>query len=294
MTLRQVRGCATNISRRRMLTMQQVNGKKVITPKPETEEYNIRNFVYTRTKPFHPRRLFKLLHDKFIMQLEVADDADDDSDEDNSDDSANESDSDSDEEMTSDGTGSDQEKEEEAEDAATNPLNMPPNATILANKRASLLFRRLFRSKGEFLLATRPHRAGEWSQAGAMLTLTGGRPWFCTLPREQYMTGDAEVDALVEFDVARGGEWGDRRQEIVLIGEGLDVRGLEGVLDGCLLTDGEMGEWEGVMREEGLSDGERVERLQELFEDGWPDWSEDGVHKHDNGDGEDHEGHCHL
>jgi hypothetical protein len=50
------------------------------------------------------------------------------------------------------------------------------------------------------------------------------------------------------------------------------------------------------MREEGLGDGERVERLQELFDDGWPDWSEDGGHGHEDGeghDGHDHDGHNH-
>mgnify|MGYP000915930941 CR=1 FL=1 len=69
---------------------------------------------------------------------------------------------------------------EEAAEEEEDPLDIPPNATILANKRAHPTLSRLFRSKGEFYLATRPHRAGDWSQAGAMLTLTGGRAWFCT------------------------------------------------------------------------------------------------------------------
>ncbi|KAK3297923.1 P-loop containing nucleoside triphosphate hydrolase protein [Chaetomium fimeti] len=274
MTLRQVRGCVA------------VNGKKVITPKPETEEYNIRNFVYTRTRPFHPRRLFKLLHDKFIMQLEVPDDDDDDDDEDDDSDSAMDSDASS--------SSSDSPSDTDMADDDDDPLDMPPNATILRNKRASPIFSRLFRSKGEFLLATRPHRAGEWSQAGAMITLAGGRPWFCTLPAEQYMTGDAEVDRLVRFDMENGGEWGDRRQELVFIGEGLDVRGLEAVLDGCLLTDEEFGAWEGVMRDGGLDDGKRVEKMQELFDDGFPDWVEDGeLEDGDGHDGHDHGSHAH-
>ncbi|KAH6613398.1 P-loop containing nucleoside triphosphate hydrolase protein [Chaetomium tenue] len=274
------------------MTLRQVNDKKVITPKPETEEYNIRNFVYTRTRPFHPQRLFKLLHDKFILQLEAPDDSDsDDSNEGNS-----ASDSDPNADMEDEDQDEDEEEEEDEDAATTNELHPPPNAAILRHKRAHPLFRRLFRSKGEFLLATRPQRAGEWSQAGAMLTLAGGRPWFCTLPREHYVTGDAEVDRLVAFDVARGGEWGDRRQEIVFIGEGLDGlngQGLAAVLDACLLTDGEWEAWEGVMREAGLGEEGRVERLRALFEDGWPDWSEDGAHEHehDHGDGDGHEGH---
>lgn len=56
------------------LTRRQVNGRNVLTPKPETEEYNVQSFIYSRRRPFHPRRLFALLHDKFILQMEHPDD----------------------------------------------------------------------------------------------------------------------------------------------------------------------------------------------------------------------------
>jgi G3E family GTPase len=177
-------------------------------------------------------------------------------------------------------------------------LTPPSNATILHNKRTSPLFHRLFRSKGEFLLATRPHRAGEWSQAGGMLTLRGGRPWFCTLPPEHYTTGDAEVDALVQHDIRQGGEWGDRRQEIVFIGEKLDVTALERVLDGCLLTDAEMEQWEGIMRGgEDMDMQAKRDRLMEVFEDWFPDWLEEeedgGYEGHDHGHGHGEHSHVH-
>lgn len=47
------------------------------------------------------------------------------------------------------------------------------------NKQSDDAFRGLMRSKGFFWLATRPTVHGEWSQAGTMLTLQGGGPWFC-------------------------------------------------------------------------------------------------------------------
>jgi len=157
----------------------------------------------------------------------------------------------------------------------------PANEVILANKRADPLFARLFRSKGEFLLATRPHRAGEWSQAGGMLTLSGGRPWFCTLPQEEYMTGDPEVDALVQYDMRNGGEWGDRRQELVFIGEALNVKGLEKALDECLLTDEEFARWENAMRYDDNSLSDKLDRLADLFDDGFPDWPDEAEEEHD-------------
>ncbi|GJN85323.1 hypothetical protein PLIIFM63780_008890 [Purpureocillium lilacinum] len=316
------------------MTVREVNGRNVLTPKPETEEYNVQSFIYSRYRPFHPRRLFALLYDKFILQMEYPEDDDDDDE------------GDDDDMQDGDGTDVDMEVQVDEEDSGSSrssgstallgssplstrsastartapspttyaakpqgqrnadeaipmqlddndtieaaeedPLDIPANDIILANKRAHPTLRRLFRSKGEFLLATRPHRAGDWSQAGAMLTLTGGRPWFCTLPAEEYATGDAQVDALVQHDIRKGGEWGDRRQELVFIGEGLDRDALAAMLDACLLTGEEMARWEEVMRDKGLNEEARRERLEELFEDGFPEWAED----QDEEDGDDDE-----
>ncbi|KAK4074066.1 hypothetical protein Trihar35433_3540 [Trichoderma harzianum] len=300
------------------MTVREVNGRNVVTPKPETEEYNVQSFIYSRYRPFHPRRLFALLYDKFILQMEHPDDDDDDDDEEDKEDEGEEGDErqsdgedaemvDSEDnastkssaEDKSDSTSpshspstpeteaSSQNDGKDTNDMDVDPLMMPSNEVILANKRAHPTLARLFRSKGEFFLATRPHRAGEWSQAGAMLTLTGGRSWFCTLPEEEYTTGSPDIDTLVQHDIAKGGEWGDRRHEIVFIGEGLDHEGLEKMLDACLLTDGEYEEWKTVMRKDGVEEEERRKMLQELFEDGFPDWSGDDDEE------EGHEGHDH-
>ncbi|CAK7223198.1 hypothetical protein SBRCBS47491_005128 [Sporothrix bragantina] len=275
------------------MTVRQVNGKNVVTPKPETEEYDVQNFVYTRRRPFHPRRLYTLLYDKFILQMEHPDDEEGDDGEgmdvdDNSEQSSEDEMLDAAKDAVSeDGDDDDDSEENMADDAP------PENSIILANKRASPIFRRLFRSKGEFFLATRPQQAGEWSQAGAMLTLRGGRPWFATLPQEDYMTGDAEVDRLVQFDLKQGGEWGDRRQELVFIGEALDIPALEAALDGCLLDDCEFADWELIMRHAAKSNKSEdppklEETLQDIFEDGFPDWpAPDEVLTMD------HEGHNH-
>ncbi|KAI9896139.1 hypothetical protein N3K66_009039 [Trichothecium roseum] len=307
------------------MTLREVNGRQVVTPKPETEEYNVQSFIYTRYRPFHPRRLFALLHDKFILQMEHDDEDDDEEDEEMSsvmdDDDGVMVDVDADVKSVAssdmkepspaasavtdsssakastassvtDGHSPsankpdtiipNHEAEETEEEEEEDPLDIPPNATILANKRAHPTLSRLFRSKGEFYLATRPHRAGDWSQAGAMLTLTGGRAWFCTLPDEAWSTGDAQIDGLVRHDVAKGGEWGDRRQELVFIGEALDPKALGELLDACLLTDGEFGAWEGVMRGgETVSFEDRMGVLQDLFPDGFPDWEEEEHHHED-------------
>ncbi|KAG6249841.1 hypothetical protein E4U23_001854 [Claviceps purpurea] len=293
------------------MTVREVNGRNVLTPKPETEEYNVQSFIYTRYRPFHPKRLFALIYDKFILQMEHPDEeeAEEDAMDENSRDSGD-SDQFMDVDMepagrsprTESRSGSDRRasssersdkssiltvettpslrgEQKQAEDIVPRQLDqdmdIPSNELILANKRAHPVFNRLFRSKGEYFLATRPHRAGDWSQAGAMLTMTGGRAWFCTLPSEAYVTGDEEIDALVRHDIAKGGEWGDRRQELVFIGEKLNHAQLETLLDDCLLTDNEMERWTEVMRDATLDKWERIEMLQDAFDDGFPDWEEE-------------------
>ncbi|KND91842.1 putative metal chaperone YciC [Tolypocladium ophioglossoides CBS 100239] len=310
------------------MSVREVNGRNVLTPKPETEEYNVQSFIYSRYRPFHPRRLFALLYDKFILQMEHPDDdeeEDDDGDDEDGQEGGGRMDDvdmdDHDDSHSSDSTAGTAGRDsplasspqssrstagtvpspnlnsmsrcdEEDAQMELDPLDIPPNDVILATKRAHPTLRRLFRSKGEYHLATRPHRAGDWSQAGAMLTLTGGRAWFCTLDVAEYTTGDDEVDALVQHDMAKGGEWGDRRQELVFIGEGLDTAALEGMLDACLLTDAEFGRWQGVMRDGGMDEAQRRQALEDMFEDGFPDWAAD-VEDVNDMDFEDHEGHVH-
>ncbi|KAI7663116.1 hypothetical protein KC318_g8483 [Hortaea werneckii] len=254
------------------MTLRQVNGKKTVTPKPETEEYNVRNFVYVRRRPFHPRRLFELIHDKFILQQPADEDEDDGQDED-----AEDGDVSMDGQDEADGT--DEEDDDEMNDAPA----LPDTATILANKRASPLFARLFRSKGEIYLATRPNQAGEWSQAGGMLTINGGRPCFAVTDRNEWETGNAEIDALVQHDMKAGGLYGDRRQELVFIGEKLDIEGLEKVLDACLLNDEQYAEWEEVMKKGSGPNTtdleerrEKEDELCQVFEDGFFEWVQPG------------------
>jgi G3E family GTPase len=271
--------------------------------------YNVQNFVYVRRRPFHPRRLFEFIYDKFILQhpeVEEEDDAmeDEENDEEESDvnmedvdsvDSESAADSDSNED---DDSSADRDQGSSARDSASSAssppaseddshdkiefdLEIPDPAVVLANKKANALVSRLFRSKGEYWLATRPNRAGEWSQAGAMLTLSGGRKWFCMCEKEEYETGNPEIDEMVLHDIESGGEWGDRRQEIVFIGEGLDVPALEAVLDKCLLDDEEWKHWQVAMRGDakGKVDGEAL--LNDLFDDGFPDWPDEDVEGHD-------------
>lgn len=94
----------------------------------------------------------------------------------------------------------------------------------------------VIRSKGLFWLATRPDLAGFWSQAGAIArNHCAGRFWAAVPENERLF--DAENSAALRRVWKE--PWGDRRQEIVLIGQGLDRAALEAMFDAALLTGDE-------------------------------------------------------
>lgn len=101
----------------------------------------------------------------------------------------------------------------------------------------SELMSTVIRSKGFVWLASRNELAGMWSQAGAVCQLEVGGMWWADVPREEW-PNDPSMLAQVESDWLPG--IGDRRQEIVFIGQDLEREEMIWGLDQCLLTDEEM------------------------------------------------------
>jgi G3E family GTPase len=93
------------------------------------------------------------------------------------------------------------------------------------------------RSKGFFWLASRPAYAGSWSQAGAVARHGAAGFWWAAVPQDRWPT-DAQSRAQIQKNWHEG--VGDARQELVLIGVGMDEQALRQRLDACLLTDAEM------------------------------------------------------
>ncbi|WP_292236147.1 GTP-binding protein [Burkholderia sp.] len=132
----------------------------------EADEFGIGNFVYRARRPFHPVRLWALLHQEWPGVL---------------------------------------------------------------------------RSKGFFWLATRNDIAGSLSQAGGVCRHGPAGLWWAAQDRAEWPDDDELLDEI-------RAEWqgdlddrsiGDRRQELVLIGIGLDDAAWRAKLDACLLTDAE-------------------------------------------------------
>ncbi len=93
------------------------------------------------------------------------------------------------------------------------------------------------RSKGFFWLASRPTYAGSWSQAGAVARHGAAGYWWAAVPM-QHWPRDPEAVAHIRKNWEEG--VGDARQELVLIGIGMDEAALRARFDTCLLTDAEM------------------------------------------------------
>ncbi|MDN3564813.1 zinc metallochaperone GTPase ZigA [Paeniroseomonas aquatica] len=95
----------------------------------------------------------------------------------------------------------------------------------------------VIRAKGFFWLATRMPWAGSWHLAGAVSRHEAAGQWFAAVDPARWPE-DAEWQAQVR------GLWqephGDRRQEVVVIGLGMDEAALRRDLEACLLTEAEM------------------------------------------------------
>ncbi|WP_439146530.1 zinc metallochaperone GTPase ZigA [Vibrio sp.] len=115
---------------------------------------------------------------------------------------------------------------------------------------------KLLRSKGYFWLATRPDFVGQWSQAGGIARYGAAGMFWKAIPKEEWPTDKGSLDAINNIWQE---PYGDMRQELVFIGQGLEREKLNARLNECLLTEDEMEQG----RDYWLS-----------LEDPFPDWEE--------------------
>ena len=90
----------------------------------------------------------------------------------------------------------------------------------------------VIRAKGHFWIATRPDWVAEFSLAGALSSVSPLGVWWASVPQERW-PDDERALAYVRSQWSE--PFGDRRQEIVFIGAGIDWPALAAGLDDCLL-----------------------------------------------------------
>ena len=90
----------------------------------------------------------------------------------------------------------------------------------------------VIRAKGHFWIATRPEWVAEFSLAGALSSVKPIGTWWAAVPQECW-PDHASAQAYIRHHWVE--PWGDRRQELVFIGSGIDWPALKARLDACLV-----------------------------------------------------------
>lgn len=94
----------------------------------------------------------------------------------------------------------------------------------------------VLRSKGLFWIASRPDLIGLWSQAGGAGSVRWIGRWYAAMPETEWPDDETEHRRI---EGVWDAEFGDRTQELVVIGRNMDQISLTSMLDACLLTDEE-------------------------------------------------------
>jgi G3E family GTPase len=99
------------------------------------------------------------------------------------------------------------------------------------------VFGGVIRSKGVVWLANHNDIAAEWSQAGVLYNVHQAGIWAASVPQDDWPDLPGFRDQAMEVWQA---PWGDRRTELIIIGQDLDQEEIIDELGECLLTDEEM------------------------------------------------------
>jgi len=105
----------------------------------------------------------------------------------------------------------------------------------------------VIRSKGLFWIASRQNDALNWSQAGGSVRAESAGVWWASMPLSQRLRYQAYLDNRAQIE-SRWGRFGDRQNELVIIGQDLNRELIVSELQACLCTDAEL-----VQMEKGLA-----------------------------------------
>ncbi len=98
----------------------------------------------------------------------------------------------------------------------------------------------IIRSKGLFWLASRPNEALNWSQAGGSLRAEKAGVWWASMSEKERMNYPSFVQYKPELDKKWDKEFGDRQNELVIIGQDLEQETIIEELEACLCTKEEI------------------------------------------------------
>ncbi|WP_035084494.1 GTP-binding protein [Aquimarina latercula] len=101
----------------------------------------------------------------------------------------------------------------------------------------------IIRSKGLFWLASRPNQALIWGSAGGSLKTDPAGVWWASMPFSERISYGSFLDNQKMIEAEWDPTFGDRKIELVFIGQNIDVDLVTKQLDDCLITESELNEW---------------------------------------------------
>ena len=109
----------------------------------------------------------------------------------------------------------------------------------------------IIRSKGLFWIGSRPNQALTWSQAGGSLKADSAGVWWSRMPYDVRITFASFVHHQKTIEKNWDSIFGDRKNELVFIGQEMEVEQIQKELSECLMDDAEL---EGIHWEDGVND----------------------------------------
>jgi len=113
----------------------------------------------------------------------------------------------------------------------------------------------VIRSKGLFWIASRPDHALNFSSAGGSLKADAAGVWWASMPFSERIKYGNFVSNQEEIESEWNKQFGDRKIELVFIGQNLNVALITKELDRCLLSNDELND---------------LENKNLVFQDNWP------------------------
>ena len=101
----------------------------------------------------------------------------------------------------------------------------------------------IIRSKGLFWIASRPNQALIWSTAGGSIKTDPAGVWWASMPFSErsnyasFINNQSQIES--DWDI----DFGDRKIELVFIGQKIDVNSVTKKLDECLIDDNELNDY---------------------------------------------------
>ncbi len=98
----------------------------------------------------------------------------------------------------------------------------------------------VIRSKGLFWMASRPDQALSWGQAGGSLRADSAGVWWSSMPYHERTRYASFVEHQKSIESDWNAKYGDRKNEIVFIGQDMDESLIRKQLNACLATEEEI------------------------------------------------------